>query len=79
MDVEGSTRSSSVLVREPSKDSVYSHAREVFGDPRKVYSWMTAPNPFFRGLCPKDFIECGSVEDLAIVMEELNRIDQGLF
>ena len=71
--------SSSVLVRVPSKESVYGHEREVFGDPRKVYSWMNAPNPFLRGLCPNDFIECGSVEDLAIVMEELDRIDQGLF
>jgi uncharacterized protein (DUF2384 family) len=63
----------------PTKESVYDDAREVFGDPSKTFSWLNTPNPFFKGLCPKDFVECGNAQDLELVIEELARIDQGLF
>jgi uncharacterized protein (DUF2384 family) len=63
----------------PTKELVYNHAREIFGEPKKTYSWMTTPNPFFQGMRPKDFIECGTVEDLQSVIDELDRIDQGIF
>jgi len=58
---------------------VYDAAREIFGDPSKTFSWLNTPNPFFKGLSPKDFVECGNAQDLELVIEELARIDQGLF
>lgn len=63
----------------PTEESVYGLAREIFGDPRKTFSWMNTPNRFFQGLRPKDLIECGNDADLQSVVDELNRIDQGLF
>jgi uncharacterized protein (DUF2384 family) len=63
----------------PSKGAVYNYAREIFGDASKTYSWMNTPNPAFNGLCPKDFIEYGNGDDIKLAMDELSRIDQGLF
>ena len=61
------------------KKYVQDHAREIFGDPRKTYSWMNTPNPVFKGMRPKDFIECSLPEDLQLIVDELDRIDQGVF
>jgi uncharacterized protein (DUF2384 family) len=63
----------------PTKDTVYNYAREIFGEPRKVYSWMNTPNALLKGMRPKDFIEYSNGDDLLKVMEELGRVDQGLF
>ena len=63
----------------PTKSTVYDYAREVFGEPGKVHSWMNTPNALLKGMCPKDFIEYSNAEDLLLVMEELGRVDQGLF
>ena len=63
----------------PTRDSVILYMREVFGDPRKVYSWLNTPNRTFGGMRPKDFIECSTTEDLQQVMDELARIDQGIY
>ena len=62
-----------------TKELVLNHARETFGEPRKVYSWMTTPNSLLGGMRPKDFIEFGSSDDLQKIMDELDRIDQGLY
>jgi hypothetical protein len=61
------------------KDFIYRHAREIFGGPKKTYSWMNTPNRILKGMRPKDLIECGNEQDLQLVVEELNRIDQGIF
>lgn len=61
------------------KGYIYSHAREIFGGPKKAYSWMNTPNAILKGMRPKDFIECGTPEDLQVIVDELNRIDQGIF
>jgi len=63
----------------PTREAAYDYAREVFGDLSKAHSWMTTPNRFFKGMCPKDVIEHGSTEDIRLVIEELRRIDLGLF
>lgn len=63
----------------PTKDTVIQRAREVLGEPRKVYSWMNTPNSFLDGMRPRDFIEFGSPDDLQKIMDELDRIDQGIF
>ena len=63
----------------PTKDTVYTFAREVFGDPRKAFSWMNTPNHTLNDMRPKDFIEYSKPEDLQIIMDELERVDQGLF
>jgi uncharacterized protein (DUF2384 family) len=69
--------------REPSpalsKEAIYNYAREVFGDPRKVHSWMETPNTFLRSMRPKDFLEYASDEDMRLVFDELSRIDHGVF
>ena len=57
--------------------SVWSHAREVFGESRKAASWMATPNRFCSGMSPEDFI--GQDGGYALVMEELDRIEQGVF
>ncbi len=76
----GLTKMSSREVSQvPSKESVIQYMREVFGDPRKVYSWLNTPNRTFGGMRPKDFIECSPPEDLQQVMDELARIDQGIY
>jgi uncharacterized protein (DUF2384 family) len=62
-----------------SKDEVLNYAREVFGDPRKAFSWLTSPNQVFQGMRPKDVIELGKAEDIYNVFNELERIDHGLF
>jgi uncharacterized protein (DUF2384 family) len=62
-----------------TKDVINNYAREVFGEPKKVHSWMTTPNTFLKGMRPKDFIEYATQDDLQLVMDELGRIDQGLF
>jgi uncharacterized protein (DUF2384 family) len=71
--------SSRQISHPPTKDAVLNHAREIFGDPRKVYSWMNTPNALFSGMRPADFIAYGSSDDLQKVMDELDRIDQGVF
>jgi uncharacterized protein (DUF2384 family) len=71
-----SSRETSPIV---DKAFVYSHAREIFGDPKRTYSWMNTPNRAFNGMRPKDFIECGTLEDLKLIVDELDRIDQGVF
>ena len=38
------------------KDDILAYAREIFGDPQKTHSWLTTPNPVFRGMRPKDLI-----------------------
>jgi uncharacterized protein (DUF2384 family) len=63
----------------PTKETVYKKARDVFGRPDKVYSWMNAPNQFFEGMRPVDFIEYASEQELGRVMDELGRIEQGIF
>jgi uncharacterized protein (DUF2384 family) len=63
----------------PTKDSVYRKAREVFGTPSKAHSWMTTENPIMGGMRPVDFIQYGIDEDLSLVLDELDRIDQGIF
>jgi uncharacterized protein (DUF2384 family) len=63
----------------PTRESILNHAREIFGEPRKVKSWMTTPNPFFRGMRPKDFIAYGNPQDLQMIMDELDRIDRGIY
>jgi uncharacterized protein (DUF2384 family) len=63
----------------PTKESILSHAREIFGEPRKVQSWMNTPNPFLNGMRPKDFITYGNSEDLQKIVDELDRIDQGVY
>jgi uncharacterized protein (DUF2384 family) len=62
-----------------SIDYLYGRAREIFGNPKKVHSWMNTPNLVFQGMKPKDFIEFGTDQDLQLVAEELDRIDQGVF
>jgi len=71
-----SSRETSPIV---DKASIYKQAREIFGDPKKTYSWMNTPNRILKGICPKDLIECGNEQDLQSIVEELNRIDQGTF
>jgi uncharacterized protein (DUF2384 family) len=62
-----------------TKETVYSFAREIFGNPRKVYSWMDTPNILLGNMRPKDFLEHANTEDLQLVYDELSRIDQGVF
>ena len=62
-----------------TKETIHNYARQVFGNPRKAYSWMDTPNKTFRGMRPKDFIEYANTEDLQLVYDELSRIDHGLF
>lgn len=71
--------SSREFSHKPTKEGILNHAREIFGAPRKVQSWMDTPNPFFDGMRPKDFIAYGSPEDLQKIMDELDRIDQGVY
>lgn len=61
------------------KKSLYRHARDTFGNPKKTHSWLETPNSALKGMKPKDFIESGIEEDWLLVEEELDRIDQGLF
>lgn len=63
----------------PTKDLIHQKARQVFGKAAKVHSWMTTPNPIFEGMRPEDFINYGSEQDLSLVMDELERIEQGIF
>lgn len=63
----------------PSKEIVFSRAREIFGDPRKTWSWLTTPNHLLKDMPPKEIIDYGNVDDLNMVLDELARIDQGLF
>jgi uncharacterized protein (DUF2384 family) len=63
----------------PTKETVYSFARHVFGEPSKAFSWMNTPNPILQGMCPKDFIEYSNEGGLKLVMDELGRIEQGIF
>lgn len=63
----------------PTKELVNNYAREVFGEPRKAHSWMNTPNFIFKGMRPKDFIEYSTPADLQLIMDELARVDQGLF
>lgn len=69
--------------REPSpvidRGYIYRHAREIFGDPKKTSSWMNTPNRILKGMRPNDLIECGNEQDLQLVVDELDRIDQGVF
>jgi uncharacterized protein (DUF2384 family) len=62
-----------------SKDVVLQHARDTFGEPKKVYSWMNTPNSMFSGMRPKDLLEYATPEDLCALIDELDRIDQGIF
>ncbi len=71
--------SSREISHPPTKELIRNHAREIFGEPRKVYSWMNMPNSFFDGMRPADFIEFAAPDDLQRVLDELNRIDQGIF
>lgn len=66
-------------VPEISKEAVLDYAREVFGDARKSFSWLTTPNQILDGMRPRDIIECGNYDDITRVFNELQRIDQGLF
>ncbi len=61
------------------KDDILAYAREIFGDPQKTHSWLTTPNPVFRGMRPKDLIAIGDSIDLSDVCDELGRIDHGVF
>jgi uncharacterized protein (DUF2384 family) len=80
MEIVGrTTMSSRETLPIPTKETVYSQAREVFGDASKAYSWMNTPNHAFKGMCPKDFIEYGNADDIRLAIEELARIDQGVF
>ena len=63
----------------PTKEIVYQKAREVFGSTQKAYSWMNTPNQFFEGMRPVDFIEYGGEQQLTLTMDELARIEQGIF
>jgi uncharacterized protein (DUF2384 family) len=76
---EVSNMSSMETSQTPTKEFVNNHAREIFGEPRKAYSWMNTPNAILNGMRPKDFIEHSTPEDLQLVIDELDRIDQGLF
>lgn len=62
-----------------NKGYIYAHAREIFGNPKKMQSWMNTPKSVFKGMKPKDFIEYGSDKDLQLIVDELDRIDQGVF
>jgi len=69
--------------REPApiltSQAVRNYAREVFGDPGKAFSWMSTTNRALKGMRPKDLIEYANASDLQLVMDELARIDQGVF
>jgi uncharacterized protein (DUF2384 family) len=62
-----------------AKEDVLKYAREVFGNPRKEFSWLNTPNHLFNGMRPKDLLELGESEDICSVLNELQRIDHGLF
>lgn len=79
IEVEDCKMSSRQVSPAPTKEFVYQQAREVFGTVEKVYSWMNTPNPCLRGMRPVDFIDYGSEKDLNLVIDELGRIDQGIF
>jgi len=66
-------------VPEIGKEQVLNYAREVFGDPRKTFSWLNTPNQVFHGMRPKDLLDLGESHDIDNVFNELQRIDHGLF
>ena len=75
MSVSADQRKKTVQNREELRQLV----REVFGDLRKAQSWLDTPNPVLSGVKPKDVLESGSADDLALIYDELRRIDHGEF
>lgn len=79
IDLEKHRMSARETSPDPTKDMVFRAARDVFGDTQKAYSWMNTQNSLFDGMKPVDFIQYGSEEDLNLVLDELGRIEQGIF
>jgi RES domain-containing protein len=79
IEIEECEMSSRQVSPAATKEFIYQRAREVFGTVDKVYSWMNTSNPCLKGMRPVDFIDYGSEQDLKLVIDELGRIDQGIF
>lgn len=58
-------------------EQVVDRSRDVFGDKGMADRWMQRPSPYLDGKAPQDLL--GSLEGIAEVMAELERIDAGAF
>lgn len=56
---------------------VVERSREVYGDKGMADRWMQRPNPYLGGKAPQEML--GSLEGIAEVMTELERMDASAF
>jgi uncharacterized protein (DUF2384 family) len=63
----------------PSANSVWSRALEVFGDESRARSWMASPREIFGGRSPQGLVATGDPAQQRQVLEVLIRIDYGVF
>jgi len=80
-DVHGPTPAEQLAsqLQNPSANSIWSRALEVFGDETKARSWMEAPRDIFGGRSPQDLAATGDPAEQRRVLEVLLRIDYGVF
>ena len=63
----------------PDADSIWSRAREVFGDEAKALHWMNAPRDILGGMSPQQLLDTGDAAQQRRVLTVLVRIDYGVF
>jgi uncharacterized protein (DUF2384 family) len=66
-------------VEQPSADSVWQRAVEVFGDEAKAHGWMNTRRSIFDGLSPQEITAAGDPPALRHILEILIRIEHGMF
>jgi uncharacterized protein (DUF2384 family) len=63
----------------PTASAVWEQALEVFGDHARALSWMETPRGVLDGCSPREWVASGDVTQLRRILEELVRIDYGMF
>ncbi len=66
-------------LEQPTADSVWQRALEVFGDEAKARSWMDTRRSIFDGHSPHEIVTAGDPPALRHILEVLIRIEYGMF